>query len=82
MKLELLPHRRTGWVIPPESNAEFVARMGDVLEVYSRPYDPPRPVVCLDEQSTQLIKENRRVIPAQPGQQERYDLNVRAGPRR
>lgn len=47
--------------------------MEDVLEVYRRPYDPRRPVVCLDEQPTQLIKETRQVIPAQPGQPERYD---------
>jgi hypothetical protein len=32
-------------VIPPEQNAEFVACMEDVLEVYRRPYDPQRPVV-------------------------------------
>lgn len=60
-------------MIPPEQNAEFVARMEDVLEVYRRPYDPLRPVVCLDEQPTQLIKETRDVIPAQPGQPQRYD---------
>jgi hypothetical protein len=60
-------------VIPPEHNAEFVARMEDVLEVYRRPYDPQRPVVCLDEQPTQLVGETRRPIPAQPGQPERYD---------
>lgn len=60
-------------MIPPEQNAEFVARMEDVLEVYRRPYDPQRPVVCLDEQPTQLVGETRRFIPAQPGQPERYD---------
>jgi hypothetical protein len=60
-------------VIPPEQNAEFVARMEDVLEVYRRPYAPQRPVVCLDEQPTQLVGETRRPIPAQPGQPERYD---------
>lgn len=60
-------------MIPPEQNAEFVARMEDVLEVYRRPYDPQRPVVCLDEQPTQLVGETRRPIPAQPGQPERYD---------
>ena len=47
--------------------------MEDVLEVYRRPYDPRRPVVCLDEQPTQLIKETRQVIPAQPGQPKRDD---------
>jgi hypothetical protein len=47
--------------------------MEDVLEVYQRPYDPRRPVVCLDEQSKQLIREVRRPIPARPGQPERVD---------
>ena len=61
------------WVIPPEKNAEFVAAMEDVLEVYQRPYDENRPVVCLDEQSKQLVKETRTPIPAQPGQPARED---------
>jgi len=60
-------------VIPPERNAEFVANMEDVLEVYRRPYDPKRPVVCLDEQPTQLVGETRRPIPVEPGQPQRYD---------
>ena len=47
--------------------------MEDVLEVYQRPYDAKRPVVCLDEQSKQLIRETRRPIPATPGQPERVD---------
>jgi hypothetical protein len=58
-------HRQ--WVIPPDHNAEFVAAMEDVLEVYHRPYDPKRPVVCFDETSKQLIKETRLPIPAAPG---------------
>jgi hypothetical protein len=37
----------------------FVASMEDVLEVYQRPHDPDRPVVCLDETTKQLIKETR-----------------------
>lgn len=47
--------------------------MEDVLEVYRRPYDRQRPVVCLDEQPTQLIGETRTPLPAQPGQPARYD---------
>jgi hypothetical protein len=60
-------------VIPPEQNADFVAAMEDVLEVYQRPRDPQRPLVCLDEQSKQLIKETRAPIPAAPGRPERHD---------
>lgn len=60
-------------MIPPEKNAEFVAAMEDVLEVYERPYDSARPVVCLDEQSKQLIKETRTPIPPAPGRPARTD---------
>lgn len=51
------------WCIPPAQSAEFVAKMEDVLEVYSRPYDPKRPVVCMDEQPFQLLAETRELIP-------------------
>jgi len=47
--------------------------MEDVLEVYHRPPDPDRPVVCLDETSKQLIAETRVPIPAKPGRPKRYD---------
>ncbi len=47
--------------------------MEDVLEVYHRPYDKARPVVCLDEQSKQLIAETRIPIAPQPGQPARHD---------
>jgi len=60
-------------VIPPKANADFVCAMEDVLEVYTRPYDPQRPMVCLDESSKQLVKETRRPIPARPGQPRRVD---------
>ena len=47
--------------------------MEDVIEVYHRPHDPDRPVVCLDETSKQLIVETRTPIPAKPGQPRRVD---------
>jgi transposase len=47
--------------------------MEDVLEVYTRPYDPAHPVVCLDEISKQLVAETRTPLPAEPGQPERVD---------
>ena len=47
--------------------------MEDVLEVYTRPYDPARPVVCLDELSKQWVAETRIPLPAAPGQPERVD---------
>jgi NADH pyrophosphatase NudC (nudix superfamily) len=47
--------------------------MEDVLEVYHRPHDPDRSLVCVDETSKQLIAETRVPIPAQQGKPERYD---------
>jgi hypothetical protein len=47
--------------------------MEDVLEVYQRPYDPKRPVVCLDETSKQLIGEVAAPVPAAPGHVAHYD---------
>ena len=69
----LQPWRKEQWVLPPEQNADFVCAMEDVLEVYQRPYDPQRPVVCFDEQSKQLTKETRRAVPAAPGRPARLD---------
>ncbi len=60
-------------MIPPDGNAEFVAGMEDVLYVYQRPYNPDYPVVCFDEQPTQLIGETRKPIPQEPGQLQLYD---------
>ncbi len=60
-------------MIPPEANADFVCAMEDVLEVYQRPYDSRRPVVCLDEAMKQLVKETRKNIPAALGRPERTD---------
>jgi hypothetical protein len=47
--------------------------MEDVLEVDSRPYDPRRPVVCLDEGGKQLIGDARPPLPARPGRPRRED---------
>lgn len=55
-------------MIPPQQSAEFVVHMEDVLEVYHRPYDPERPVICMDEQPVQLVKETRSPLPPKPGQ--------------
>ena len=61
------------WCIPPEQNAAFVAAMEDVLEVYSRPYDSARPVICMDEKPYQLLGEARDPIPVKPGNLEKVD---------
>jgi hypothetical protein len=59
-------------VIPPEQNAEFVAHMEQVLDVYKRPYDEDYPVVCMDESPHQLI-EAVQSTPMEPGKEARED---------
>ena len=67
-------------MIPPEANAEFAYHMEDVLDVYTRPIDPKRPLVCMDEMPKQLIGEVRSPEPAAPGLPERFDYEyVRNG---
>lgn len=51
--------------------------MEDVLDVYERPYDPARPVVCLDETSVQLVSHTRTPLPPAPGQPAREDYEYR-----
>jgi hypothetical protein len=72
-KNELKPWQKNEWCIPPKQNAEFVCKMEDVLDVYTRPYDVKRPVLTMDETSKQLTKETRTPILARPGNPERYD---------
>jgi transposase len=72
-KNRLKPWLTKRWCIPPEQSGEFVWRMEDILEVYTRPYDPDRPQVCLDEASTQLLNDARPPRMAKPGKPARYD---------
>ncbi len=68
------------WVIPPEADAEFVANMEEVLETYEKPYDPAIPVLCMDEQPVQLIKEVKTPIDATLKHARRVDYEYeRAG---
>jgi transposase len=73
---EIKPWRKDMWCIP-QVDAEYVARMEDVLDLYAEAPDPKRPVVCFDESPTQLIGEVRQPIPAEPGQIERYDCEYK-----
>jgi hypothetical protein len=61
------------WCIAPEANAAFVCAMEDVLDLYTRPWDPHRPLVCMDETSKQLVNETRRRIAPAPGRAARVD---------
>jgi len=68
------------WVIPPEADGEFVAHMEEVLEVYEKPYNPAVPVLCMDEQPVQLLKETRAPIAATANHARRVDYEYeRAG---
>src|SRR3954452_22604128 len=67
-------------VIPPEADGEFVAQMEEVREIYEKPYDPAVPVLCMDEQPVQLLKETRPAIPATAKHGKRVDYEYeRAG---
>jgi len=67
-------------VIPPESDAEFAASMEEVLDVYARPYDIRYPVLCMDEQPIQLLKESRQPIAGTKTHPRRVDYEYeRAG---
>jgi hypothetical protein len=61
------------WCIPPEQNADFVAKMEDILDVYALPYDEKCPVICLDEKPYQLLDERREPIPMKKGSPKRID---------
>ncbi len=69
---ELKPWQKRMWCIP-EIDAEFVANMEDVLDLYHEPEDPDRPLVCFDETPAQLVAETRVPIPASAGQTARFD---------
>ena len=60
-------------MIPPRENSHFVAAMEQVLDVYKRPYNKTRPVVCMDETPKQLIKEVRKSLPIRPGFEKKVD---------
>jgi transposase len=73
---DLKPWRKDRWCIP-QVDADYVARMEDVLDLYAEEPNPKRPVVCFDESPTQLIGEMRQPIPAAPGQLERFDCEYK-----
>jgi hypothetical protein len=59
--------------LPKANDPDFVCALEDVLEVYTRSYDPQRPQVCVDEVSKQLVKDVTPPVPMQPGQPARED---------
>jgi transposase len=78
-EMELKPWQQKMWCVP-KVDAEYVARMEDVLDLYAEAPDPSRPVVCFDETPRQLIGEARVPIRAEPGKPARIDYEyVRNG---
>jgi hypothetical protein len=60
-------------VLPPKANADFVCALENVLEVYTRPSNPKRPVLGCDEASKQLVADVQPPLPPAPGQVQRLD---------
>lgn len=60
-------------MLPQADDPDFIAAMEDVLEVYSRPYHPEEPQVCLDEASKQLVADVTPPVPMRPGRAVRED---------
>jgi transposase len=73
---DLKPWQRKMWCVP-RIDAEYVARMEDVLELYTTPPAPGTAVVCVDESPRQLVGEVRPVQPARPGRRARRDYEYR-----
>jgi hypothetical protein len=69
----MTPRKLEYWVIPPDADAEFVAHMELVLDTYALPYDCLYPVLNMDEQPIQLLKETRTPIPATKDHPRRVD---------
>ncbi len=61
------------WVIPLEANGDFAASMEAVLRTYERPYCESHPVVCMDEQPVQLVRETRTPLAATTQHPKRVD---------
>jgi len=61
------------WCIPPEQNADFVANMEDVLDVYALSYNKDCLVICIDEKPYQLLDERRELLPTKQDSPMKYD---------
>ena len=76
---DLKPWRQKMWCIP-KIDAEYVARMEDILDLYASPVNPTQPVICFDEKPVQMVGEVRTALPMEPGKPRRYDSEyVRGG---
>jgi hypothetical protein len=69
----LKPWQKRSWCLPKGVSGEFLWKMEDVLELYARPYDPRRPMVCFDEARKELHAQVRPARPPLPGQSAQED---------
>lgn len=69
---DLKPWQQKMWCIN-ELTEDFIERMEDVLDVYARPHDEKRPIVCLDEKPVVLHGEKREAIPMTEGKPKKVD---------
>jgi len=76
---QVKPHLSTYWCTPKEHDAEFVFHMEDVLNIYSMPYNPDVPVICMDEKSKQLLDEVYARVSAKPAVLEPDDEILKPG---
>lgn len=73
------PWQHEAWCIPTV-DADFVAAMEDVLDLYAQPYDPEVPLVCFDEKPLVVHGEVKEPLPVKPGHPQRSDYEyVRLG---
>ncbi len=64
---DLKPWQEKMWCIG-DLNEEYIKKMEDVLDVYARPYNEKKPVICIDEKPVPLISDTRkRILPNDPG---------------
>jgi transposase len=73
---DLKPWQQQMWCIP-NINAEYVERMENVLDLYELPYNPKRPVVCVDEKPIQLLADSRAEIPIESGAPKKIDYEYK-----
>jgi hypothetical protein len=71
----LQPWRKQSWCIPERDAARFVAQMEDVLDVYTAAHTPEEPLICMDEASKQLLREEESALPLAPGRPVREDYH-------
>lgn len=76
----LHPHKNIEWCIPDGQDADFVACMEDILDVYKLAYNPMKPVICMDEEPKQLLSEQKEPLPMKVGSPRKTDFQyVRNG---